>query len=267
MGELLNKYNLNGIDFKISNIKGGGASNSIPVESEVTLFIKSDDLKILKALNKEFKLEKLSTEKNIKVKTINEKLFNQTDVIIIKENIFKKKFQEKLIHFLLLSPNSIKKYHDKENMIIDTSINFSNIFIKEGVIHLNWLIRSINKENKNYYKNKIRSMMKLMDSDITEIYEFPFWNPTSSQNPVLKIAKDSYYKLFNKYPIEKMVHAGIENSILGEKYFALKNNMISLGPTILFQHTINEALDIDSVARTYDWLKLIIFNINNNFLF
>ena len=52
------------------------------------------------------------------------------------------------------------------------------------------------------------------------------------------------------------IHAGLECGILKEK--AQDVDMVSIGPTIMYPHSMRECVDLDSVERVYALLKNIV---------
>jgi dipeptidase D len=68
----------------------------------------------------------------------------------------------------------------------------------------------------------------------------------------LKIAENSYKKLFNVEPKVKAIHAGLECGLFLKKYPGL--DMISIGPTMQGVHSPDERLYIPSVGRVWEWL-------------
>jgi len=68
----------------------------------------------------------------------------------------------------------------------------------------------------------------------------------------LQITEKAYHKLFNKTPIVRAIHAGLECGL-----FLVRNpelDMISFGPTIRGAHSPDERLDIDSVSKFWNLL-------------
>ena len=81
-------------------------------------------------------------------------------------------------------------------------------------------------------------------------------NPNSV---ILKIATESYMKLFGKAPKVLAIHAGLECGLFSEKYPHL--DMISMGPTLRGVHSPDERLLIPTVQMVWDHLLDILKNI------
>ena len=69
---------------------------------------------------------------------------------------------------------------------------------------------------------------------------------------MLAVAKRAYERLFGKPPGVKVIHAGLECAVFGEKIPGL--DMISLGPTIEQAHSPSERMRTADVEKL--WLLL-----------
>jgi dipeptidase D len=81
--------------------------------------------------------------------------------------------------------------------------------------------------------------------------EYQGWKPNMDSS-ILKIMQDVYNKKFGKVPEIKAIHAGLECGILGGVYPNL--DMISFGPTIRFPHSPDEKVNIETVAKFWEFL-------------
>lgn len=83
-------------------------------------------------------------------------------------------------------------------------------------------------------------------------------NPNSV---IVKIAEESYKRLFGKEPKILAIHAGLECGLFSEKYPHL--DMVSFGPTLRGVHSPDERLLIPTVQMVWDHLLDILVNIPN----
>ena len=65
---------------------------------------------------------------------------------------------------------------------------------------------------------------------------YPGWAP-NPDSPVVKVAVDSYKRLFGKEPIVRSIHAGLECGLFLEKYPNM--DMVSFGPTLRGVHSVS----------------------------
>lgn len=68
--------------------------------------------------------------------------------------------------------------------------------------------------------------------------------------------QEAYQELFDHEADVLAVHAGLETSTIGANYPEL--DLISIGPTITGQHSIDERLEIASVGKVYDLLVAVL---------
>ena len=86
---------------------------------------------------------------------------------------------------------------------------------------------------------------------------YPGWkmNPNSE---ILRIAVEQYKKLFQKEPIVRGIHAGLECGLFSEKFPGMY--MISMVPTLRGVHSPDEKLLIPTVQMVWDHLLAILKN-------
>ena len=69
---------------------------------------------------------------------------------------------------------------------------------------------------------------------------------------------DTYKELYGKEPMVSAIHAGLECGLFLGKRPDL--DCVSFGPNLLDVHSVNEALDLASAQRSWDYLKAILKN-------
>ena len=87
---------------------------------------------------------------------------------------------------------------------------------------------------------------------------YPGWAP-NPDSKILKVAEETYRKLFGKDAQVLAIHAGLECGLFLEKYPYL--DMISFGPTMRDVHSPNERLEIATVDLWWRHLLEILKNI------
>ena len=90
---------------------------------------------------------------------------------------------------------------------------------------------------------------------------YPGWKPNVNSK-IKNIAVDTYEKLFNVTPNVGAIHAGLECGLIIEKYPEL--DMISIGPTIIGNHSPAEKVSIPTVEMTWRHVLAIIETIRNS---
>jgi dipeptidase D len=121
----------------------------------------------------------------------------------------------------------------------------------DGLIELTTSQRSSIASSSENISNRIRALGELAGFEIEQRDSYPAWQP-NPDSPLLGLAKTTYKEMTGHEAEVRVVHAGLECGILGEKYPAL--DMISFGPTIQGAHSPDEKVHIKSVDNTWHYL-------------
>ena len=119
------------------------------------------------------------------------------------------------------------------------------------------LLRAVYAVHNGVYA-MIRSAFLLGGAEVTTGEGYPGWKP-NTDSPVLKVAVDSYKKLFGVEPKVKAIHAGLECGLFLEKYPSL--DMVSFGPTLRGVHSPDERMLIPTVDKFWRHLLDVLVNI------
>ncbi len=225
-------YNLSkNSDVKLISINGGEKINSIAKNIEVIL-----------ATNNKINIDK----KYFKVQKINN---------IDKKYVTYIKNSKKLIHLLNAMPSSILSF-DRDFSVPSNSINLSLITQKNKFIKIELMGRANSNEELDINISQIKSLLKVNCKNIKISNIYPAWKPIKS-----KLAK-KVKNIFNKHlkiGEFKVIHAGLEGGILQDKF--KDSSIISIGPNIYQPHSIYERVEIKSIDRIYQVLKIILKDI------
>jgi dipeptidase D len=104
----------------------------------------------------------------------------------------------------------------------------------------------------------VRSVFELGGAEVQSNDGYPGWKP-NPQSKILKIAMDSYKRLFGEDAKVKAIHAGLECGLFLAKYPSL--DMISFGPTIREVHSPDEKIYIPSVEKFWKYLIEVLRNV------
>jgi dipeptidase D len=118
--------------------------------------------------------------------------------------------------------------------------------------------RSSVESEKHDIKNQIEALFLLAGAEVTHSDGYPGWKPNTNSK-ITKVVVDSYFRLFHKQPIVRAIHAGLECGLFFEKYPNL--DMISIGPTIIGNHSPAEKVSIRSVEKFWEHLKDVLKNV------
>ncbi|MDX2198697.1 MAG: beta-Ala-His dipeptidase [Phycisphaerae bacterium] len=84
---------------------------------------------------------------------------------------------------------------------------------------------------------------------------YPGWQPNPASS-LLKKCVDVFKREHGQDPHVRSIHAGLECGIIGERVGGM--DMISFGPNIQGAHSPDERVQIDSVAKTWKYLKAVL---------
>lgn len=242
---------LQSFDFRICDIRGGTVHNAIPRDAKAVICFDESKLnavkKTLSEIESSFKIEFAKTEPNLKLEL--KKATEHTDLIINN--------QLSIINLLSSLPTGVYRMSSEFDGIVETSSNLAKVEILEEKKQMRILIsqRSLEKSSLAEITAKITVLAKSAGAKVETVGGYPAWKPDVNSS-LLKRAKEIYRKLNNKEPEVKVVHAGLEPAVIGEKIPGIE--MISVGPTIKNPHSPNERVDIASVDAVWQFLIELI---------
>jgi dipeptidase D len=252
--KLNKKYTIN-----INSIHGGGAANAIPREVRTIFFIEKDQfeqinsyiIEIFKEIQRQFN----GLEENMKIK------FEKLEVFTSNESI-SKTVQDKLLNLLYIFPNGPIAFHPKFKDLMFTSTNLGKIRTKEDYIKLRWLHRSLNGYYNNDIYTQVLTLLKMSGLDMENIYRgsYPPWEPNFNSE-LLNIAQNTYKELFNEEAEIKIIHGGLEATLLIDQIPGVE--AIAFGAHSKGLHSPDERLEIKSVETTWNYLVNLLKDLDN----
>ena len=143
--------------------------------------------------------------------------------------------------------------------LVETSSNLASIKqVEPGVIFVNSSQRSSLLSNRKNMAHTVAAVFELAGAEVETGEGYPGWamNPKSE---LLRIAREQYVRLFQKEPVVRGIHAGLECGLFSEKYPGL--DMVSFGPTLRGVHSPDERLLIPTVDMVWRHLLAILENV------
>ncbi|MDO5075088.1 MAG: aminoacyl-histidine dipeptidase [Bacteroidales bacterium] len=146
---------------------------------------------------------------------------------------------------------------DLENFV-ETSSNLASIRRQGQQIVATTSQRSSIASNLENMAAMIRATLELGGAVCVTNDGYPGWkmNPHSD---ILRVAVESYQRLYGREPKVLGIHAGLECGLFSEKYPHL--DMVSMGPTMRGVHSPDERLLIPTVQLVWDHLLDMLRNI------
>lgn len=240
-------------DLRLVDIQSGGLHNAIPREGYAICAVPYEfkeqiriDLNVLAAeLEEEFSV----TEPDMR--WILESEGNQPDA-------FEKEDCSRMLLALEVVHNGVFAMSQDMPGLVETSSNLASIRQTEHAVVVTTSQRSSVGSARENMSAIVRAAFLLGGAKVSTNEGYPGWkmNPNSQ---ILKLAVESYQRLFGKDPEVRAIHAGLECGLFSEKYPGL--DMISFGPTLRGVHSPDERLLIPTVQLVWDHLLDILKNI------
>jgi dipeptidase D len=148
---------------------------------------------------------------------------------------------------------------------VETSNNLARVETSRGenLLRITTMQRGFKLSSMDELTGKITSIAESAGAKAVTSGRYPSWKPfglaqggPDTGSMLLKRAKEIYRKLNKKEPQVRVVHAGLEPAVIGEKFPGIE--MISVGPTIENPHSPQERLNIASVDAVWKFLIELI---------
>ncbi len=242
---------------RLFDFQGGNLRNSIPREAVAGIVIKQSNIpEFLKKFN------------DFKVEIQNEFRNTEPDLdLIVKETkmpqmVLSMKSQKKFLNVLHACPNGVIEMSPEIEGLVQTSTNLASVkFSGDTIINVVTSHRSSVKSSMLNISNQIAALFSLVKADITQTKGYPGWKPDTNSE-IVNIARSAYQSLFQKEPVVRAIHAGLECGLFLEKYPDI--DMVSFGPTIKEAHSPGEKMNISTVDKFWELLLKVLENIPEN---
>lgn len=240
-------------DFYLCKIDGGNLHNAIPREAHALCAVPMKDKEPVRIdMNiyaAEIENEFSVTEPNLRMELSSESPCAQA----IDRNVVKN-----LLKSVYAVHNGVYAWSQDMEGLVETSSNLASIKMIEGKIKIVTSQRSSILSSRKDMSEMIRSAFELGGAVVTTGDGYPGWKPNPS-SPILKVAIDSYQRLFGVEPKVKAIHAGLECGLFLEKYPSL--DMFSTGPTLRGVHSPDERMHIPSVEKFWNHLLDVLVHV------
>ncbi|MDL2228549.1 aminoacyl-histidine dipeptidase [Odoribacter sp. OttesenSCG-928-L07] len=237
---------------ELSDVLAGSLRNAIPREAFATVLIPNKHKEDIKTCVKKYEavvkneLSEVEPDLEIGIKEAPKAEF-----------IMDKKSQLNLILSVIACQNGVIRMSTSMAGLVETSSNLAIVKTIDNKVIVQCLLRSSVDSSKDALAASIKACFDLAGAKVSLDGAYPGWKPNVNSE-ILILAQELYKKHFNKEAKIMAVHAGLECGILGATY--PNWDMISIGPTIRSPHSPDERVNIESVGKFFDFLKLIIEN-------
>ena len=240
-------------DLYLCRIDGGNLHNAIPREAHALCAVPmkhKEDVRIdMNIYTAEIENEFSVTEPNLRTELGSE---TPCAKAIDRETV------ARLLKSLYAVHHGVYAWSQDMPGLVETSSNLASIKMVDGKIKIVTSQRSSILSSRKDMSEMIRAAFLLGGATVTTGDGYPGWKPNPA-SPILKVAIESYKKLFGVEPKVKAIHAGLECGLFLEKYPHL--DMFSTGPTLRGVHSPDERMHIPAVDKFWQHLLDVLVNV------
>ena len=254
--KLLNRFlvqTMQKYGMRLADIEGGNLHNAIPREAHALCAVPMEYKEAVRVdLNifiSEIENEYSATEPNLSMD-----LESEAPV----EYVMEQKAMERFLLSIYAVHHGVYAMSQDIPGLVETSSNLASIKVSDGTIKVVTSQRSSILSSRKDMSQMVSAAFILGGATVTTGEGYPGWKPNPSSE-ILKIAVESYKKLFGVEPKVKAIHAGLECGLFLQKYPSL--DMVSFGPTLRGVHSPDERMLIPTVEKFWNHLLDILAHI------
>ena len=252
MNELL-AYATEKMDARVADIQGGSLRNAIPRESFVTITVPEGKAEELAAFVSQFE-----TMKKEQFAAVEPEMSITIAPAEMPAQVMDKATIANIIEAVAKYPNGVIAMSKDFEGTVETSSNLAIVKLIDGKVMTASLQRSLVDASKDVLAAEMRELLEKCGAVAESTGSYPGWKPNIN-SPILHTMKKVYEEKYGKTPKIMVIHAGLECGILGSKY--PNWDMVSFGPTLVFPHSPDEALKIDTVPLFWEFLAETLKNV------
>lgn len=254
--KLLNRFlvqTMQKYGMRLADIEGGNLHNAIPREAHALCAVPMEYKEAVRVdLNifiSEIENEYSATEPNLSMD-----LESEAPV----EYVMEQKAMERFLLSIYAVHHGVYAMSQDIPGLVETSSNLASIKVCDGTIKVVTSQRSSILSSCKDMSQMVSAAFILGGATVTTGEGYPGWKPNPSSE-ILKIAVESYKRLFGVEPKVKAIHAGLECGLFLQKYPSL--DMVSFGPTLRGVHSPDERMLIPTVEKFWNHLLDILAHI------
>lgn len=233
--------------------EGGNMRNAIPNHAVALVTVANDKKESLKHLVEEwantFKAEYHSIEDGISLIVEEADMPAKVVPVEIRDNV---------INAIMACPAGVYRMIPESPEIVETSCNLGIVKVGGGKVEADILVRSSCDSQLKALEDSIQAVFSMAGMAVKFSGRYGAWQP-DFESPIIKTIEGVYRKLFQEECRVQVVHAGLECSVIKSVYPDM--DMVSFGPTLRSPHTPNERCNIPSVAKYWEFVKVLLENI------
>jgi dipeptidase D len=242
------------LPFGLYSLEGGQLDNVICPEANAVIVFKNDEAEIGKLLESVaeydaiFKNELAAGDPGVKV-TASVCGLPASHVIVADT--------ARALAALHILPYHIQRMSRDFEGLVQTSLNMGVLKLTDTELKFSYSVRSSIASEKHDLVDKIKSVLALAfpEAKIDLHGDYPSWE-YKRDSSLRDVIMDAYCETTGKKGIVAGTHGGLECGIFSERIKGL--DCVSMGPNLAEVHSPREMLDIPSVERLWELMKVIL---------
>lgn len=237
-------------DIRLIDIQSGGLHNAIPRDGYVVCAVPSSYKEQLRIDLNDYTAD---VEEEYSVKEPN--VAFALDSVQTETEAMEPEAARRMLLSLRAVHNGVFAMSQDLETLVETSSNLASVRKEGDKVVVTTSQRSSVASARINMSETVSAALELGGAEVVTNEGYPGWkmNPDSV---MLRLAKESYERVFRKEPEIKAIHAGLECGLFSEKYPRL--DMVSFGPTLRNVHSPKECLLIPTVQMVWDHLLDIL---------
>ncbi|EKE40961.1 hypothetical protein ENUP19_0162G0015 [Entamoeba nuttalli] len=235
--------------YHIVKFEAGHAHNAIPSHANVTIAVPNE---IAEAVMKEIKAnhEALTTlysgtsDVKPEINVSSTPLAEGTQIVSYTSTCNCLQLVEKL-------PHGVLRFSEDVEGLVETSQSVSIGKLEGNTFNITIFARSSKDEDMLTLVEADYKMFKCHGATFEKAVDDACGWPAEPNNHLLKTLKECYKEMYKSEIKTVAIHAGLENSIIMEKYKNLNLHSISLGPSVHDVHTPKEHVHVETATQLY----------------
>jgi dipeptidase D len=237
-------------DLDLASIDGGNKRNAIPRESFAVVLLNPAQEGALRAA-----AATIESELRNELGAFDPGLALSLEPVDAPGKVMSAADSKAVIDFLFTAPHGVTSMSPDIEDLVQTSTNLGVVETGDARVEVVLLSRSSIDSCKMALADRIETLARFAGMDCKHSGGYPGWKP-EPDTFLVKTMTRLYERMYGKPMAVKALHAGLECGIIGEKYPDME--MVSIGPDMWDVHTPEEKVSISSVARFWEFLKVVI---------
>lgn len=161
----------------------------------------------------------------------------------------------RILYALWIAPYGVQEMSMDLKGLVETSLNPGITRLEKDMFEFSYLVRSSVASRKKMLVDKLNAIIISVGGTTDTHGEYPGWQ-FARVSPLRDHCAGIYKEMTGREPLIYATHGGLECGLFSDKLPGL--DCISLGADLFDLHSPRERMVVESVARTWEFLKRIL---------